>query len=90
MVLRWEHYTSQYAKGESINCCREGEFVGSCGLIIAMDTHKFSSLSLSFFLGQCSNSKPLIKPFCRLFVHFVLLLGSIHKLVKIQVKKTWH
>jgi hypothetical protein len=37
MVPICEHYTSQYAKGESINCCREGEFVGSCGLIIAMD-----------------------------------------------------
>jgi hypothetical protein len=24
MVPIWEHYTSQYAKGESINCCMWG------------------------------------------------------------------
>jgi hypothetical protein len=72
MVPIWEHYTLQYAKGESINCCREGEFVGSCGLIIAMDTHKISFLSF----GQYSNSKPLIKPFVGILS--ILLSYGLH------------
>ncbi len=75
MVPIWEHYTSQCAKGESINCCREGEFVGSCGLIIAMDTHKFSFLSFSL-LDNYSNSKPLIKPFVGILS--ILLSYGLH------------
>jgi hypothetical protein len=81
MVPIWEHDISQYAKGESINCCREGEFVGSCGLIIAMDTHKKKIVSLSLSLSLSDNIpivKPLIKPFVGIFCPFLMLGSSIH------------